>query len=304
MNAWKVGEFTASYDNGKTVLVFVNGPETAEYEQHKSFIRWTYAHDPAAYAELSEVLGGCELPSPASIRLAVERLAAARDTESRMATALHSIRYNAQNGHQDRPQHERLRRIAKTADDAIKQRAGRLAAEPLEPLPLVDEQSSTWSCPRCHASSGEACHINGCYTSDAGEAITDTARIDHLEAKSVRHYGDGHTEPREALISIEWQQSKIGEAFPGVREAIDKEMQRDSGRLPDPVTFTDAEMLDFVLDNKAWVRSFKRDTAPNVYRLLRRDQHETNTWLSGPTALASPREAIAEAMRIATEAKP
>jgi hypothetical protein len=60
-------------------------------------------------------------------------------------------------------------------------------------------------------------------------AMEDARRLDWLEA-GVRHYGDGHTEPREASIGwIGWQQSPHEQDFPGLRAAIDASMAQDGG---------------------------------------------------------------------------
>lgn len=61
-----------------------------------------------------------------------------------------------------------------------------------------------------------------------GSEARDTARLDWLESE-VRHYGDGHTEPREAYVGFNWQESRGCEVFPGVRAAIDAAMQAQAG---------------------------------------------------------------------------
>jgi len=63
----------------------------------------------------------------------------------------------------------------------------------------------------------------------AGTAtVQDATRLDWLESE-VRHYGDGCTEPREAYVGFNWQQSKGCEVFPGVRAAIDAAMKAQAG---------------------------------------------------------------------------
>ncbi len=72
-------------------------------------------------------------------------------------------------------------------------------------------------------------------TTDAENAVrdrSDTERIDWL-ASEVRCYGDGYTEPREASVVIDWQQTKEEGNFPGLRVLID--------RLMTPVTFNRKE---------------------------------------------------------------
>lgn len=56
---------------------------------------------------------------------------------------------------------------------------------------------------------------------EAAALREDAERLDWLESQ-MRHYGDGHTEPREASIGwVGWQQSPEETAFPGLRAAID-----------------------------------------------------------------------------------
>lgn len=57
--------------------------------------------------------------------------------------------------------------------------------------------------------------------------VADTQRLDWLESE-IRHYGDGQTEPREAYIGFNWQQGNGVKVFPGLRAAIDAEMQATS----------------------------------------------------------------------------
>jgi len=60
--------------------------------------------------------------------------------------------------------------------------------------------------------------------------VTDTQRLDWLESE-IRHYGDGQTEPREAYIGFNWQQGNGVKVFPGLRSAIDAEMQATSAEV-------------------------------------------------------------------------
>jgi hypothetical protein len=54
-----------------------------------------------------------------------------------------------------------------------------------------------------------------------GDDARDTERLNWLES-TMREYGDGYTEPREASIGwIGWQQSPEELHFPGLRKAID-----------------------------------------------------------------------------------
>jgi hypothetical protein len=54
-----------------------------------------------------------------------------------------------------------------------------------------------------------------------GDDARDTERLNWLES-TMREYGDGYTEPREASIEwIGWQQSPEESHFPGLRKAID-----------------------------------------------------------------------------------
>lgn len=52
----------------------------------------------------------------------------------------------------------------------------------------------------------------------------DSARIDWLDTHA-RHYGDGYTEPREAAVGFNWQQTKDCQTYPGIRPAIDAAMK-------------------------------------------------------------------------------
>jgi hypothetical protein len=57
-----------------------------------------------------------------------------------------------------------------------------------------------------------------------GDDARDAERLNWLES-TMREYGDGYTEPREASIDwIGWQQSPEESHFPGIRKAIDAAM--------------------------------------------------------------------------------
>lgn len=59
------------------------------------------------------------------------------------------------------------------------------------------------------------------------EMRADAARIDWLETQA-RHYGDGYTEPREAAVGFNWQQTKDCQTYPGIRPAIDAAMKEQA----------------------------------------------------------------------------
>lgn len=55
----------------------------------------------------------------------------------------------------------------------------------------------------------------------------DAGRIEWLET-IARHYGDGYTEPHEAAVGFNWQQSKDCQTYPGIRPAIDAAMKEQA----------------------------------------------------------------------------
>lgn len=56
------------------------------------------------------------------------------------------------------------------------------------------------------------------------EAERDAARLNHLEGMT-RFYGDGYTEPREWSVGIDWQQTRLDEGIPSLRDVIDAAMR-------------------------------------------------------------------------------